>query len=220
MVEGLIGKKIGMSQGFDQEGNVVPVTVIKAGPCTVIQKKTKDKDGYSALQLGLIEEKGIKKPTKPLLGHLKKSRVSPTKILREFSFDEQGDVKEGDQFFVDIFKEGEKVNVIGKSKGKGFAGVVKRWGFRGGKASHGSMFHRAPGSIGASAFPSRVFKGKKLPGHMGQQRVTVKKLTVIQADKENNLLVIKGAVPGANGSYLLIKKANFQASPSEEVKKE
>lgn len=220
MVEGLLGKKIGMSQGFDKEGNVIPLTLIKAGPCTVIQKKTKEKDGYSALQLGFIEEKGVKKPSKPLLGHLKKSKASPLKVLKEFRFDEQSTIKEGDQFFVDIFQEGEKVHVVGTSKGKGFAGVLKRWGFKGGKASHGSMFHRAPGSVGASAFPSRVVKGKKLPGHMGQKRVTVKNLTVIQADKENNLLVVKGAIPGAGGDYLLIKKVNFQAKRLEEAKQE
>jgi len=220
MVEGLIGKKIGMSQGFDKEGNVVPLTVIKAGPCTVIQKKTKERDGYSALQLGLVEEKEVKKASKPLLGHLKKSNASPTKVLREFRIDEQGDIKEGDQFFVDIFQVGEKIHVVGTSKGKGFAGVVKRWGFKGGKASHGSMFHRAPGSVGASAFPSRVVKGKKLPGHMGQERVAVRNLTVIQADKENNLLVVKGAVPGARGGYLLIKKADFQTKALEKGKKE
>lgn len=220
MVEGLIGKKIGISQGFDIEGIVVPLTIIKAGPCTVIQKKTKEKDGYSVLQLGLVEEKGVKKVSKPLLGHLKKSNASPTKVLREFCFDKQGNIKEGDQFFVDIFQVGEKVHVVGTSKGKGFAGVMKRWGFKGGKASHGSMFHRSPGSVGASAFPSRVVKGKKLPGHMGHKRVTVRNLTVIQADKENNLLVVKGTVPGARGSYLLIKKADFQAKSLEEAKKE
>lgn len=220
MVEGLIGRKVGMTQTFDEEGNASPVTVIKAGPCTVVQKKTLKRDGYSALQLGLVEEKGRKKPTKPISGHFVKAGISPTKILREFQFEEAADVKEGDQFFVDIFKVGEKVDVVGTSKGKGFAGGVKRWGFKGGKASHGSMFHRAPGSIGASAFPSRVIKGKKLPGHMGTQRVTVKNLTVIQADKENNLLVVKGAVPGANGGYLLIKKASFQPEPSAPAKKE
>jgi large subunit ribosomal protein L3 len=209
MIEGLIGKKIGMTQTFDEEGNVAPITVIKVGPCTVIQKKTREKDGYSALQLGLVEEKGRKKATKPLVGHYEKSGVPPMKILKEFQFAEKGEVKEGDQFFVDIFQIGEKVHVVGVSKGKGFAGVVKRWGFHGGKATHGSMFHRRPGSTGASAYPSRVMKGKKLPGHMGDKRVTVKNLRVIQADKENNLLVVKGAVPGAKGGYLLIKKANF-----------
>lgn len=215
MVEGLIGKKIGMTRSFDEDGNVIPATVIKAGPCTVIQKKNKEKDGYSALQLGLIEEKSMKKATKPLTAHYKKSGIPPTRVLREFRFDEKEETKEGDQFFVDIFKAGEKVHVVGISKGKGFAGVVKRWGFHGGKASHGSMFHRAPGSVGASAFPSRVVKGKKLPGQMGNERVTVRNLTVVQADKENNLLVVKGAVPGARGGYVLIKKANFQNMASE-----
>jgi len=216
MVEGLIGKKIGMTQSFEEGGNVIPVTIIKAGPCLVIQKKTLKKDGYSALQLGLIEDKPAKKATKPLLGQLKKSNAPPTKILREFRFSGSEEVKEGDQFSVDIFIPGEKVHVIGMSKGKGFAGVVKRWGFRGGKDSHGSMFHRAPGSIGASAFPSRVVKGKKLPGHMGQERVTVKNLVVVEADNANNLLIVKGAVPGAKGGYLLIKKADFSSSASKE----
>jgi len=210
MVEGLIGKKIGMTQTFDEVGNVVPVTVIKAGPCTVIQKKTKEKDGYSAIQLTLIEETGRKKPVRPLTGHYAKSGIPPGKVLREFQFSEQAEVKEGDQFFVDIFQVGEKVDVLGTSKGKGFAGVVKRWGFHGGKDTHGSMFHRAPGSIGASAFPSRVMKGKRLPGHMGTQQVTVKNLTVIEADRKNNLLMVKGAVPGSKGVYVLIKKAGFQ----------
>jgi large subunit ribosomal protein L3 len=222
MIEGLIGKKIGMTQTFDEKGNVAPITVIRVGPCTVIQKKTKEKDGYSALQLGLIEEKGRKKSTKPLVGHYEKSGVPPMKILREFQFAEKGEVKEGDQFFVDIFQVGEKVDVVGMSKGKGFAGVVKRWGFHGGKASHGSMFHRKPGSTGASAFPSRVTKGKKLPGHLGNSRVTVKNLRVIQADKENNLLVVKGSVPGASGGYLLIKKASFdpEAPIPDQIKAE
>jgi large subunit ribosomal protein L3 len=224
MVEGLIGKKIGITQSFDEQGNVSPVTVIQAGPCTVFQKKAKKKDGYSSLQLGFVEEKGLKRPSKPLVGHCQKAGVPPPRVLREFRFNEQAEVKEGDQFFVDIFEEGEKVHITGRSKGKGFAGVVKRWGFRGGKASHGSMFHRAPGSIGASAFPSRVMKGKKLPGHMGDNRVTVRNLTVMKTDKENNLLVVKGAIPGANGGYLLIKKAKFEpiavgAKPKPSVEK-
>ncbi len=210
MVEGLIGKKVGMTDVFDEEGNISAVTVIKAGPCTVIQKKTKEKDGYSALQLGLIEEKPKKRPTKPLSGHFVKSGVPPTRILREFRFEEKSEVKEGDQFFVDIFKIGDKVDVVGTSKGRGFAGVVKRWGFKGGKASHGSMFHRRPGSVGASSWPSRVIKGRKLPGHMGDQRASARNLTVVRADREHNLLVVKGACPGANGGYLLIKKAGFK----------
>lgn len=215
MVEGLIGRKIGMTQTFDDDGNAVPVTVIKAGPCTVIQKKTKEKDGYSVLQLSFMEERGKKKPSKPLIGHYSKSGIPPGKILQEFKFKELGEVKEGDQFFVDIFQVGEKVDVVGTSKGKGFAGVMKRWGFHGGKASHGSMFHRSPGSIGASAFPSRVVKGKKLPGQLGNQRVTTKNLIVVEADKDNDLLVVKGAIPGAKGGYLLIKKADFR--PEEPV---
>jgi large subunit ribosomal protein L3 len=210
MVEGLIGKKIGITQSFDEQGNVFSVTVILAGPCTVFQKKTEKKDGYSSIQIGFIEEKGRKKPNKPLTGHSEKAGVPPPKILREFRFIEQAEVKVGDQFFVDIFEKGEKVHITGRSKGKGFAGVVKRWGYHGGKASHGSMFHRRPGSIGASAYPSRVVKGKKLPGHLGDDKVTVRNLIVVRADKENNLLVVKGAIPGANGGYLLIKKADFE----------
>jgi large subunit ribosomal protein L3 len=203
------------------------VTVIQAGPCTVLQKKTEKKDGYSSIQLGFVEERSRKKPTKPLAGHCEKAGVPPPKILREFRFIEQAEIKVGDQFFVDIFEKGEKVHISGRSKGKGFAGVVKRWGFHGGKGSHGSMFHRAPGSIGASAYPSRVAKGKKMPGHLGDSRVTVRNLMVVRADKENNLLVVKGSIPGANGGYLLIKKAQFEptavppkSKPSEGKKAE
>jgi len=220
VIEGIIGKKLGMIQSFDKNGNVIPATVILVGPCTVIQKKTIEKNGYSALQVGLIEKKGLKKPSRSILGHFNKSGIPPVKILREFRFDEKSKIKEGDQFFVDIFKIGEKVNVTGKSKGKGYAGVVKRWGFHGGKASHGSMFHRAPGSIGASADPSHVVKGKKLPGRMGQKRITVKNLTVIETDKENNLLVVKGAIAGAKRSYLLIKKSDFKSKFEDTKKKE
>lgn len=207
MVKGLIGRKIGMAQGFDEEGNAVPLTVIKAGPCTVIQKKSMKKDGYEALQLGFVEEKGARGQKKPLLGHYKKSGSPLTRVLREFRFEGQGEVKEGDQFFADIFKVGEKVHITGTSKGKGFAGVVKRHHFRGGKASHGSMFHRAPGSIGASSYPSRVVRGLKMGGRMGNARVTTRNLKILQADKDNNLLVVKGAVPGPNGSYVLIHRA-------------
>jgi large subunit ribosomal protein L3 len=220
MVEGLIGKKIGMAQQFDDKGNAIPVTVIKVGPCTVIQRRTEETDGYSALQLGFVEDKPRKKSNKAMEGHFQKSGVSPTKVLREFLYETKNEVKEGDQFFVDIFQVGEKVDVVGTSKGKGFAGVIKRWGFHGGKSSHGSMLHRAPGSIGCSADPSRVMKGKKLPGQMGDERVTVKNLSVIETDKEHNLLVVKGAVPGAKGGYLLIKKTNFEAKSAGEEKKE
>jgi large subunit ribosomal protein L3 len=207
MLAGLIGKKIGMTQGFDAEGNSVPLTVIQAGPCTVVQKKSKAKDGYDALQLGLVGAKGAKKPNKAMAGHFVKSGLPATKILREFAFEGPGEVKEGDQFFVDVFKVGEKVHVTGTSKGKGFAGVVKRHHFRGGGAAHGSMFHRAPGSIGASSYPSRVVKGLRMGGHLGHDRVTARNLVVLQADKENNILVVKGAVPGPNGAYVLIHRA-------------
>jgi large subunit ribosomal protein L3 len=207
MVKGLIGRKIGMAQGFDEEGNAVPFTVIQAGPCTVVQKKSITKDGYAALQLGFVEEKGVKGQNKPLLGHYKKSGSPPNRILREFRFEGQEDVKEGDQFFVDIFKVGDNVHITGTSKGKGFAGVVKRHHFRGGKASHGSMFHRAPGSIGASSYPSRVVRGLRIGGHMGHARVTTRNLKVMQTDKDHNLLVVKGAVPGPNGGYVLVHRA-------------
>jgi len=210
MVEGIIGKKIGMTQIFDDEGNVIPVTVIKAGPCTIIQKKTKEKDGYEALQLGLVEEKPKKHPNKPEQGHFKKSGSPVLKVLREVKYQGPEELKEGDQVLVDIFEVGEKVHVVGISKGKGFQGVVKRHGFAGGDAAHGSMFHRAPGSIGASSFPSRVIKGMRMGGRMGGDRVTVRNLKVVQVDKENHLLLVKGAVPGANGGIVLIKKGSFK----------
>ena len=209
MVEGLIGKKIGMTQQFDDAGNVIPVTIIKAGPCTVIQKKTVEKDGYVAVQLGFVEERGVRKPVKPQIGHFKRSGVPVVKKLQEFGCSDPAAVKEGDQVLVDIFEVGETIHVVGTSKGKGFAGVVKRHHFAGGGASHGSMFHRAPGSIGASSYPSRVVKGMRMGGHMGQDRVTVRKLKVVATDKDNNLLLVKGAVPGAKGGYVLIKKGTF-----------
>lgn len=220
MVEGIIGKKIGMSQTFDEQGAVIPVTVIQAGPCAVIQKKTEEKDGYAAVQLGFIEENPVRRPGRPAQGHFKASEVPPTKMLREFLFDADSEIKPGDQFHVDIFQAGEQVHITGTSKGKGFAGVVKRWGFHGGRKTHGSMFHRAPGSIGASAYPSRVVKGKKMPGRMGGRRATARKLLVVEANKEQNLLVVKGAVPGAKGGYLLIKKADFASRPPAEKTKE
>jgi len=220
MLEGIIGKKVGMTQTFGDNGNVFPVTIITAGPCTVIQRKTMEKDGYVAVQLGLHDEKEVKHVNKPLEGHFNKAGVPPVKFIREFPVDEKSEVKEGDQFFVDIFSVGDKVDVVGTSKGKGFAGVIKRWGFKGGKATHGSMFHRKPGSIGASAYPSRVMKGKKLPGQMGNKRVSIKNLTVIEADKEKNLLVVKGAVPGAAGGYLLIKKSKHKMGTPTKGKEE
>ncbi len=209
MIQGLIGRKIGMTQTFDPEGNVIPVTVIKAGPCTVVQKKTMERDGYEAVQLGFVEEKGRRHPGKAATGHFQKSGVPPTKLLREFRFSAQSEVKEGDQVLVDIFQAGEMVHVTGTSKGKGFQGVVTRHHFRGGRATHGSMFHRAPGSIGASSYPSRVMKGTRMGGHMGHDRVTVRNLKVVEADKENNLLLVRGAVPGPRNGYVLIWKEGF-----------
>jgi large subunit ribosomal protein L3 len=209
MVEGLIGRKIGMSQIFDNEGNVVPVTILKAGPCTVVQKKTKSRDGYDALQLGLVEDKGLKRPGKPAVGHFKKSGIPVVKKLQEVGVSAPTELKEGDQVLVDIFEVGETIHVTGTSKGKGFAGVVKRHHFAGGGAAHGSMFHRAPGSIGASSYPSRVVKGMRMGGHMGHDRTTVRNLRVVELDKENNLLVVLGAVPGAKGGYVLIRKGKY-----------
>ncbi len=209
MVEGLIGRKVGMTQQFDAEGNVIPMTIIKAGPCTVIQKKTREKDGYIALQIGLVEDKSVQKPTRPQLGHFKKSGIPVVKKLHEVGCSEGSEVKEGDQVLVDIFEVGERVHVVGTSKGKGFAGVVKRHHFRGGGAAHGSMFHRAPGSIGASSYPSRVVKGMRMGGQMGHDRVTTRNLTVIEVNAENNLLLVRGAIPGASGGYVFIKKAKF-----------
>jgi large subunit ribosomal protein L3 len=209
MIQGLIAKKIGMSQQFDDAGNVIPVTILKAGPCTVVQKKTAEKDGYVAVQLGFVEERAVRKPTKPQTGHFKKAGVPVVKKLQEFGCSDPAAVKEGDQVLVDIFEVGETVHAVGTSKGKGFAGVVKRHHFAGGGAAHGSMFHRAPGSIGASSYPSRVIKGMRMGGHMGSERITVRKLKVVATDTDNNLLIVKGAVPGAKGGYVLIKKGSF-----------
>lgn len=219
MVEGLIGRKIGMSQVFADDGTVFPVTVIQAGPCTVIQKKTPGKDGACAVQIGFVDGRGVRNPRKPELGHFKKSGVPVLRHLREVPCSRPDDVKEGDQILVDIFTAGEKVQVTGTSKGKGFAGVMKRHNFRGGEGSHGSMFHRRPGSIGASSFPSRVFKGMRMPGQMGNARVTVRNLVVLEADAENNLLILKGAVPGAKGAYLMIRKGRGRASSAPIPKK-
>jgi len=207
MIQGLIAKKIGMSQQFDDAGNVIPVTILKAGPCTVVQKKTAEKDGYVAVQLGFVEERAVRKPTKPQTGHFKRAGVPVVRKLQEFDCTDPAAVKEGDQVLVDIFEIGETIDVVGTSKGKGFAGVVKRHHFRGGGAAHGSMFHRAPGSIGASSYPSRVVKGMRMGGHMGSERVTVRKLKVVATDKDLNLLLVKGAVPGAKGGYVLVRKA-------------
>jgi large subunit ribosomal protein L3 len=207
MINGILGKKIGMTQFFGDDGEVIPATVIKAGPCVVIQKKTAASDGYNAVQLGLVEFVSDKRVNKPLTGHFKKWGVPPVKFIREFHVTESDEETQvGSKVLVNQFAPSDQVDVTGISKGKGFAGVIKRHKFRGGAATHGSMFHRAPGSIGASAFPSRVLKGMRAAGHMGQVQVTTKSLQVIKVDTENNLLVVKGAVPGANGGYLVIRK--------------
>ena len=202
---GLIGRKLGVSQVFADSGEVIPVTVIEAGPCVVVQKKTQDKDGYNALQVGFLEREE-KKTNRPLKGHFAKEGTKAFAVLKEFTLPDVEGYQSGQEIKVDIFSAGELVDVIGTSKGKGFAGGVKRWGFRGGPATHGSMFHRAPGSVGASAYPSRVLKGKRLPGHLGNAQVTVKNLQVVDVRSERNLILIKGAVPGARRSIVLIKK--------------
>jgi large subunit ribosomal protein L3 len=199
-----------MTQVFRPDGQVVPVTVLKAGPCVVVQRKTPARDGYDAVQLGLMEFVKKTSVNKPQIGHLKKSGAEGVKFQREFRLDqgaENGDFKPGDRVLVDEFKPKEKVDVIGVSKGRGFAGLVKRHHFRGGDDTHGSMFHRAPGSIGASSFPSRVFPGMRMAGHMGSARVTVRNLEVVEVDAEDNTLLLKGAVPGPNGSYVVVRRS-------------
>ena len=207
MVNGILGKKLGMTQTFTGDGTKVPITVLQAGPCVVVQRKTKDQDGYEAAQLGLVLDRRVRRATKARLGHLKKAGVAPVRLLREVALAEGGETKTGDSVTADLFKPKDKVHVIGLSKGRGFAGLVKRHHFRGGAASHGSMFHRAPGSIGASAFPSRVIKGNRAAGRMGNSRVTARNLEVVRVDAGENLLWVKGAVPGPNGGYLIINKA-------------
>jgi large subunit ribosomal protein L3 len=208
MVNGIIGKKLGMTQIFAPDGTVTPVTVIKAGPCVVVQRKTVTTDGYDAVQLGFVEEKSPKRINKPMKGHFEKAGIPPTRILREFRLKDSGDgISVGDKVLVDQFSENDVIDVIGTSKGRGFAGFIKRHGFAGGRASHGSMFHRAPGSIGASAYPSRVIKGTRMAGHMGVERKTIKNLKVIKVNTEENILFVRGAVPGPNGAYVLIKKS-------------
>ena len=208
MVDAILGKKLGMTQIFTDNGDVVPVTVLKAGPCVVVQRKTAQKDGYEAVQLGLVELPGPKRLTKALEGHFKKGGANPVRFLREVRLKaDTGEVKVGDKVLVDSFAVNELVDVIGVSKGKGFAGVHKRHHFGGGGGSHGSMFHRAPGSIGASAFPSRVLKGMRAAGHMGTDRVTARNLRVVQVLLDDNTLLVKGAVPGPDGAYVVVRRA-------------
>lgn len=208
MSPGILGKKIGMTQVFRPDGQVVPVTVLKAGPCVVVQRKTPTTDGYDAIQLGLVEGVKPQRLRKPALGHLKKASVEGVRYLRELRLRPgDDDYKPGDRILADQFKPAEKVDVIGVSKGRGFAGVVKRHHFHGGPSTHGSMFHRAPGSIGASSFPSRVFPGMRMGGHMGDQGVTTRNLEIVDVDIDDNLIVVKGAVPGPNGGYVVVRRA-------------
>ena len=208
MLTGIIGRKVGMTQVFAADGTVTPATVIKAGPCVVTQAKTAQADGYEAVQVGLVEEAAAR-VNKPTAGVFKKANVPPTRIRRELTVAKGADApKAGDQVLVNaVFNNGDRVDVIGVSRGKGFQGVVKRHNFRGGAATHGSMFHRAPGSIGASSYPSRVVKGMRAGGRMGGDRVTVRNLKVVSVDAENNLLIIRGAIPGAPGGYVVVRKA-------------
>jgi len=216
MVEGLIGRKLGMTQLFDENGRVTPVTVIEAGPCVVTQLKTQDKDGYDAAQLGLVDGKSAKTANKPMRGHHQRAELPPTRLLREFPIDESSEAKPGDSVCVDILEGVARVDVIGTSKGKGFQGVMKRHGFHGGRATHGSMHHRGPGSIGMAATPSKVLKGMKGPGRTGNARVTAKNLTVVRIDMEKNLLLVEGSVPGADGSALLIRASLSQPTQAAE----
>ncbi|MBM3817457.1 MAG: 50S ribosomal protein L3 [Acidimicrobiia bacterium] len=222
-VTGIIGKKVGMTQLFAADGTVSPATVIKAGPCVVAQVKTVGSDGYQAVQLGLVEAKPTRE-NKPSQGHFKKANVPATRVRREVKVADGGEApKAGDQVNVSIFADGERVDVIGTSRGKGFQGVVKRHHFKGGRATHGSMFHRAPGSIGASSYPSRVVKGMRMGGHMGDARVTTRNLKVLRVDADNNLLLVEGAVPGGPNSVVVVRKAvaakKIKVAQVEPVKK-
>ncbi len=208
MVTGIIGKKVGMTQVFDADGTVHPATVIKAGPCVVVQAKSAQTDGYESVQLGLVEAKPSK-TNKAMTGHFKKANVPPTRVRREVKLAAGGDgAKAGDQVLVSIFADGERVDIVGTGRGKGFQGVVKRHHFAGGAATHGSMFHRAPGSIGASSFPSRVVKGMRAAGRMGGGRVTIHNLKVLRVDVDNHLLIVEGGIPGAPESVVIVRKAN------------
>ncbi len=206
-MKGILGIKVGMTQIFEEDGKVVPVTVVKAGPCLVVQRKTTGDDGYEAVQIGLVDERPPRNVNKPIRGHFEKAGVSPTRRLMEYHVAADDPAQPGDQLQATIFAEDDYVDVVGTSKGKGFQGVIKRHGFSGGKATHGSMFHRAPGSIGQSAYPSRVFPGQKLPGQTGGKRVTVKNLRIVKVIEEENLIYLKGAVPGARNSFVALCEA-------------
>lgn len=217
-VDGIIGIKLGMAQVFVEDGSLVGCTVLQAGPCVVVQRRTKEKDGYEAAQLGLVEFVKPQRVNKPMTGHFKNAGVAPMKILQEVRIGEsKEETKVGDRVLVDNFKAGELVDVSGVSKGKGFAGGVKRWHYAGGDATHGSMFHRAPGGIGGSSFPSRVWKNQHFPGHMGNQKVTARNLKVVKVDSDENLLLVRGSVPGPRGSYIFIRKVAVVAKPKQQA---
>ncbi len=206
METGILGRKLGMTRIFTEDGRWIVVTLVEAGPCKVVQRKTHDPDGYEAVQLGFGDVKESR-CTKPLLGHFKKADAGPAQTLREFRVDEDSELKRGDEVRVDMFEPGDLLDITGVSKGKGFAGVIKRHGFGGGPGTHGSHFHRVPGSIGMSADPSKVHKGTKLPGHMGNDRATARTLEVVRVDPEKNLLAVRGPVPGANGGIIELKRS-------------
>jgi large subunit ribosomal protein L3 len=205
-MDGILGRKIGMTQIYVEDGTAIPVTVIKAGPCLVVQRRTAEKDGYEAVQIGLVEERPAK-VSKPEAGHFKKAGVAPVRRVEEFELVAGEELNAGDEIRASIFQEKDWVDVVGTSKGKGYQGVMKRHGFAGGRGSHGSMFHRAPGSIGSSAFPSRVFKGMRMGGRMGGERVTTKNLQIVKIDADQNLIYVRGAVPGPKTGYLAIRRA-------------
>jgi large subunit ribosomal protein L3 len=206
-MQGILGKKLGMTQIFTEDGGAIPVTVIQAGPCLVVQRKTVEKDGYEAVQLGLVEERPARRVSSPQQGHFGKAGVSPMRRLEEFRIGVDEEWKNGDQVKADLFAVDDYVDVVGTSKGKGFQGVIKRHGFSGGRATHGSMFHRAPGSIGQASDPSRVFPGTRLPGQTGNTRITTKNLLVVKVDEERNLLFVRGSVPGPNNGYVAVRRA-------------
>ena len=212
MAPGILGRKVGMTQVFQPDGQVVPVTALKVGPCVVVQRKTLAKDGYDAVQLGLVEFVKPNRVKRPMAGHFKKADVEPARFLRELrvgSSSTESDLKPGDRVLAEEFKVAEKVDVIGSSKGRGFQGVVKRHGFSGGPATHGSMSHKVPGSIGQSSYPSRVFKGTRLPGRMGNSRVTARNIEIVEVNVDDNVILVKGAVPGPSGGYVVVRRTRI-----------
>lgn len=206
MINGLLGKKVGMTRLFTDDGHWIEVTVLEAGPCSVVQRKTKDTDGYSAVQLGYGDVKESR-CNKPLSGHFEKNGIKPKRVLKEIRVPEDAEVSTGDEIKADIFAIGDRVDICGTTKGRGFAGVIKRHGFAGGPGGHGSHFHRAPGSVGQSADPAKVYKNKRMPGHYGSTKTTVQNLEVVNVDTDKNLLIVRGSVPGANGGLVVVNKS-------------